>query len=222
MPNWPLRMALVVLAAQARLLARGRMAWLGLVLTISSATGFAADLLEEIAAGLDPAPVIVSEFTQIRKIAALKQPVVSHGRVVFARGRGVIWQIERPYRYTYVLGSRKIAEIKANGERLEREPREVPGMAQASRVFEALLRADLSFLREQFHSELKGSRQAWVAELLPREAAAAGVVGRLVLKGGRQVNEIEFVETNGDSTVIRLRHSSSTQQLGAADAALFP
>lgn len=189
---------------------------------IASAPARAADLLEEIAAGLDPASVIVAEFTQTRRIAALKKPVVSQGRVVFARGKGVIWQIERPYRYAYVLSPRKITEVRANGEKLEREAREVPGMAQASRVFEALLRADLDFLRQEFRIEAEGSPGAWAARLAPRDPAAAGVLGRLAMKGGRQVSEIEFVESNGDSTLLRLRHTFSGQQLGAADAALLP
>jgi len=192
------------------------------IVAFAGAPAHAADLLDEIAAGLDPAPVIVAQFTQTRRIAALRKPVVSQGRVVFARGRGVIWQIERPYRYAYVLSPRQITEVKASGERVARESGEVPGMAQASRVFEALLRADLDFLRQQFRVEAKGSADAWTAELAPRDAGVAGAVGRLAMKGARHVSEIEFVESNGDATRISLRHEFSGERLGAADAALLP
>lgn len=178
-------------------------------------------LLEDIAAGLDPAAVIVSEFTQTRHIAALKQPVVSSGRVIFARGKGVVWQIERPYRYAYVLGSQATTEINAAGDRINRKSGGAPSLAPVSRVFEALLRADLVQLREHFHIELSGTPRDWRAELAPREAALAGFMQRLVIKGGRQLAEIEFGESNGDTTRIRLRHRESGASLAPADAALF-
>jgi hypothetical protein len=178
-------------------------------------------LFEDIAAGLDPAAVIVSEFTQTRRIAALKQPVVSSGRVIFARGMGVVWQIERPYRYAYVLGAQGTTEVNAAGERLRRKASDAPALVSVGRVFEALLRADLVQLREHFHIELSGSPRDWRAELVPRESAMAGFMQRLVIKGGRQLAEIELGESNGDSTRIRLRHRESGASLAPADAALF-
>lgn len=178
-------------------------------------------LLEAIAGGLDASPVILCEFTQTRRIASLKRPVVASGRLVFARGKGVWWQIERPYRFAYLLASDRVTEVSASGERVSRHVREVPGMAQAGRVFDALLRADLATLRTLFVVVPQGSAARWQAELKPRNPQVAAFVTRLAMKGGRFVEEIELEEANGDRTEIRLRNAHGASELAPADAAEF-
>ncbi|KAB2838122.1 MAG: outer membrane lipoprotein carrier protein LolA, partial [Burkholderiales bacterium] len=87
------------------------------VLGVLAQSALAGDerLLETIAAQLDTAPVVVAEFTQTRRISGLNQPVVSSGQVVFARGRGLVWQIERPIRHAYVFSAQGLTEVDAKG-----------------------------------------------------------------------------------------------------------
>lgn len=212
------------IAASAAVLFRGIargliLAWLG-----SASAGALANedgLLEKIAAALEPAPVIVTEFTQTRRIAGLKQPVVSNGRVVFARGKGLVWQIERPYRYAYVFGANARVEIDAKGERRQRQSGETGGASQGAQVFDALLRGDLAALRGFFDVQVQGSPEAWTAQLRPRRGEVAGVLRQLSLKGGREVKEIALAETSGDFTLITLRLASRGDALSPADAQLF-
>ncbi len=190
-------------------------------LSLWAGTALAVDLLEEIAANLDAAPAIVAEFTQTRRIAALTRPVVAHGRVVFLRGQGVAWQIERPFRHAYVFAQGQVTEINASGERIARDTRAAPGSAQAGQVFAALLRGDLRYLHEHFDISTAGQRDAWRAELKPREAAWSQVMPKMGLEGGNQVTRIELAEASGDTTVIRLRQIYAGDRLDAAHTGYF-
>lgn len=178
-------------------------------------------LLETIAAQLDTAPVIVAEFTQTRRISGLKQPVVSSGRVVFARGQGLVWQIERPFRHAYVFSAQGLTEIDAKGERRPRASGQAGDVAQGARVFDALLRGDLTALREHFEVEVQGAREAWTAQLRPRRAEVASALRSLTLKGGREVQEIALTEASGDLSHIALRVARRGDALAPAEARLF-
>lgn len=69
------------------------------------------DTLSRIGAQMEQYPVVRAEFIQNKQMPALKRPLVTSGRLVFSRRHGVLWQIEQPYRMSYVLGEERIVEI---------------------------------------------------------------------------------------------------------------
>jgi hypothetical protein len=131
------------------------------------------DLLERIGAQIGQHAVVRAEFTQTRQMAAMKRPLATSGRLVYARQQGVLWQIEQPYRIGYVLGEERIAEIAADGTRRERRVRDVPGLAQVSRVLRALFGAEAAVLREHFEVTQRGDVTKWELELKPRQPQLA-------------------------------------------------
>lgn len=183
--------------------------------------GARADLLEDLSAHVEQYPVVRAEFTQTKQMAAMKRPLVTRGRLTFSRSHGVLWQIEQPYRMTYVLGETRIVEIGSDGARKVRETRDVPGLAQVGRVFHAMLGANPATLREHF--DVTGQRDAsrWSLELKPRQAQLAQFLSGLQLSGGSFVEEIRIGEAGGDSTQIRLADSQGADALNEAEAQLF-
>jgi len=190
-----------------------------------------ADTLARIGAQIEQHAVVRAEFTQSKQMAALKRPLVTTGRLVFSRRHGVLWQIEQPYRITYVLGEERIVEIAADGTRRERGLRDVPGMAQVGRVFRALLGANTAALGETFTVVVRGDSGKWEIDLKPRQAQLAQFLSGLYLSGGRFVESIRIDENGGageagqqgskDSTQIRLRNAQSAEAPNADELQLF-
>ncbi|MEI7614125.1 MAG: outer membrane lipoprotein carrier protein LolA, partial [Betaproteobacteria bacterium] len=88
------------------------------------------ELLSRISAQVEQYPVVRADFVQTKKMAALKRPLITSGRLVYSRQHGVLWQIEQPFRMNYILGEERIVEVGSDGSRRERGVREVPGLAQ--------------------------------------------------------------------------------------------
>src|SRR6185369_15238228 len=107
-----------------------------------------------------------------------------------SRRHGVLWQIEQPFRMSYVLGEERIVEIGADGVRRERGLRDVPGLAQVGRVFRALLGANTAALRDYFDATVQGDPAKWEIELKPRQPQLAQFLTGLQLSGGRFVDKI--------------------------------
>ena len=181
----------------------------------------AADMLDQIGSQIEQYQVVRAEFVQTKQMAALKRPLVTSGRLTFARGEGVLWQIEKPYRMSYVLGETRIVEIGSDGVRRVRETRDVPGLAQVGRVFRAMLGANSAALREYFDASVQGGPAKWAIELTPRQPQLAQYLNGMRLSGSRFVEEIRIREAGGDSTQISFRNSQGAAALSEAESALF-
>ena len=181
----------------------------------------AASTLQQISAQIEQHAVVRATFVQSKQMAALKRPLVTRGRLTFSRSQGVLWQIEQPYRMSYVLGEARIVEIGSDGVRRIRETRDVPGLAQVGRVFRAVLGANSDALSEYFDVTVQGDPGKWTIILKPRQPQLAQYLGGLQLSGGRLVEEIRISETGGDSTQIRFSDSQGAAALDAAELSLF-
>lgn len=179
------------------------------------------DALARIGAQIEQHAVVRAEFTQSKQMAAMKRPLVTSGHLVYSRRHGVLWQIEQPFRMSYVLGEDKIVEIGADGVRRERGLRDVPGLAQVGRVFRAMLGANTSALREYFDATVQGDPAKWEIELKPRQPQLAQFLTGLQLSGGRFVDGIRIAEAGGDTTQIHFRNSQGASVPSNAELQLF-
>lgn len=195
--------------------------FLGAATVVCALPAQAANTLNQIGAQIEQYPVIRADFVQTKQMAALKKPLVTSGHLVFSRQHGVLWQIEKPYRMSYLLGETRIVEIASDGSRRVRETRDVPGLAQVARVFRAMLGANSDALHEYFDATLQGDPTRWAVELKPRQSKLAQYLTAMHLSGSRFVEEIRISEAGGDSTQIRFANSHGAESLSEADSALF-
>lgn len=179
------------------------------------------EALERISAQLEQAAVIRATFTQTRQMAALKRPLVTTGRMAISRQHGVLWEIQKPYRMTYVLAEHQIVEIGPDGVRKERNVRDLPGLAQTSRMFRALLGANTAALIDVFQVNAQSQANAWQIDLTPRNAQMAQALRGLTVMGGRFVDSIRIDEAGGDSTLIRIHAAKSDTALSDDELRLF-
>lgn len=179
------------------------------------------DTLRRIGEQIDRAPVVRAEFEQTKQMAALKRPLVMNGRLVYAQGEGVIWQIEKPYRMTYVLGDDRVVEISADGTRREKNAKDIPGLAQIGRVFRAMIEADTARLGEYFEIVARADGGRWEIALTPRQQNVGRFFSEMRLTGARYVERIAIAEAGGDSTTIRFVRTQGGNALDAAERQAF-
>lgn len=179
------------------------------------------DMLARIGTQIEQYPIVRAEFTQIKQMAAMKRPLITSGRLVYSRRYGVLWQIEQPYRISYMLGEEKIVEIGTDGVRKERGLREVPGLAQVGRIFRAMLGANAVALRESFNVAVQGDADKWEIELKPRQSQLAQFLTGLQLSGGHFVETIRIGEAGGDTAQIRFHNTRGASALSEPELSLF-
>lgn len=158
--------------------------------------------------------VVQGGFVQEKHLRALPQPLVSRGRFVLARDFGLLWLLETPLRQDYRITRAGISrrETQAGGSVWKLLPDKSAG-AEQNRLFLAVLQGDSSGLQRDFDLQLKGEADAWRLELVPRSLLLQQIFKRITIEGGQLVHRIQLLETQGDSTVLKMIDSSAAASL---------
>jgi len=187
-----------------------------------SASANNTGLVSQIAAHLAQAKGVRARFTQTQTLSAMKQPLVSTGSLVFFRERGVIWQIDTPYKATYVITDTGVSEVNANGQRTNtNNGNGVRGVAQVSRMMRAMLGGDLSALYAQFDVHADGTPAQWRMQLTPNQPQLAQSIKGLEMSGGDYLQALRITLANGDVTRIDFANSAAVSELAPAERTLF-
>ncbi|PRY03750.1 outer membrane lipoprotein-sorting protein [Paraburkholderia sp. BL6669N2] len=191
------------------------------VSTKEAASGNPA-LVSQIAAHLAQAKGVRAQFTQTQTLAAMKQPLVSTGSLLFFRERGVIWQIDTPYKATYVITDAGVTEVNANGQRVTAHSAQgTRGVAQVSKMMRAMLGGDLSALYSQFDVQAEGSAAQWRMQLTPNQPQIAQSIKGLEMNGGDYLQRLRITLANGDITQLDFTKSAAVTELTAAERGLL-
>ncbi|MEO6675935.1 MAG: outer membrane lipoprotein carrier protein LolA [Pseudomonas sp.] len=170
--------------------------------------------LQQLSAQLAKPDVIHGHFIQEKHLRALPQPLVSKGTFVLAKNHGLLWLLKTPLQQDYRINDKGIARRDANGWQL------LPGKsagAEQNRLFLAVLQGDSSGLQRDFELALSGDAQKWKLTLTPRSMLLKQVFNQINIDGGELVNSIELLETQGDSTLMRMQDSTNAQPLSDAE-----
>lgn len=170
--------------------------------------------LQQLSDQLARPDVIHGNFVQEKHLRALPQPLTSKGTFVLAKNHGLLWLLKTPLQQDYRINAKGIARRDASGWQL------LPGKsagAEQNRLFLAVLQGDSSGLQRDFELALSGDAQKWKLTLTPRSMLLKQVFNQINIDGGELVNSIELLETQGDSTVMRMQDSTSTQPLSDAE-----
>ncbi|NNJ18696.1 outer membrane lipoprotein carrier protein LolA [Pseudomonas putida CSV86] len=177
---------------------------LGLMLCCGLAHAFG---LEDLRKQLSEPEVIKGPFIQEKHLRALPQPLVSTGQFVLARDHGLLWLLQSPLKQDYRLNASGIARRDAAGWQVI--PTRTAGTEQ-NKLFFAVLQGDSSGLERDFELALQGDARAWQLRLTPRSLVLKQIFTGIEIHGGQFVDRIELLETQGDSTVLRMPSSTST------------
>ena len=170
--------------------------------------------LQQLSDQLAKPAVIHGNFLQEKHLRALPQPLVSKGTFVLAKDHGLLWLLKTPLQQDYRITGQGIARRDANG--WQPLPNKSAGDEQ-NRLFLAVLQGDSSGLQRDFELQLQGQAQQWKLTLIPRSLLLKQVFTRINIDGGELVHTIELLETQGDSTVLRMQNSTASQPLSDAE-----
>ncbi|MEX3895292.1 outer membrane lipoprotein carrier protein LolA [Paraburkholderia sp. BR10954] len=189
--------------------------------TVNTAPANAA-LVSQIAAHLAQPKGVRSQFTQTQTLAAMKQPLVSNGTLLFFRERGVIWQIDTPYKATYVITDAGVAQVDASGRRVSTHGAQgTRGVAQVSKMMRAMLGGDLSALYSQFDVSAEGSAAQWRMRLTPNQPQLAQSIKGLDMSGGAYLESLRITLANGDVTKLEFANSTAVAEPTPDERSLF-
>ncbi|NPT55759.1 LolA family protein [Paraburkholderia elongata] len=179
-------------------------------------------LVSQIASHLAQAKGVRAQFTQTQTLAAMKQPLVSTGSLLFFRDRGVIWQIDTPYKATYVITDAGVAEVNASGQRVTAHSAQgTRGVAQVSKMMRAMLGGDLSALYSQFDVQAEGSAAQWRMQLTPNQPQIAQSIKGLQMNGGDYLQSLRITLANGDITKLDFAKSAAVTEPTPAERSLL-
>ncbi|WP_339465383.1 MULTISPECIES: outer membrane lipoprotein carrier protein LolA [unclassified Pseudomonas] len=170
--------------------------------------------LQQLSEQLAKPDVIHGQFIQEKHLRALPQPLVSKGRFVLAKNLGLLWRLKTPLQQDYRISAKGIARRDASG--WQWLPNKSAG-AEQNRLFLAVLQGDSSGLQRDFELALSGDAQKWTLTLTPRSLLLKQVFNQININGGALVQTIELLETQGDSTVLRMQDSTADQPLSDAE-----
>jgi hypothetical protein len=165
--------------------------------------------------------VIHGAFVQEKHLRALPQPLTSTGNFVLAKDSGLLWLLDTPlkqdYRITAAGIARRDSDARGGWQML---PGKSAG-AEQNRLFLAVLKGDSSGLQQDFDVQLSGDPQAWQLTLVPRSMLLKQVFKQININGGSLVQRIELLETQGDTTLLKMIDSSSAKPLSDSERADF-
>ena len=170
--------------------------------------------LQQLSEQLAKPAVIHGNFVQEKHLRALPQPLTSKGSFVLARDHGLLWLLKTPLQQDYRITAQGIA--RREGAAWQLLPGKSAG-AEQNRLFLAVLQGDSSGLQRDFELALNGDARHWSLTLTPRSLLLQQVFKQINIDGGALVQRIELLETQGDSTVLRMLDSTDSQPLSDAE-----
>jgi outer membrane lipoprotein-sorting protein len=172
--------------------------------------------LDQLSAQLAATPVVHGSFVQEKHLRGLPKPLLSEGRFVLERSRGLLWLMETPVKQAYRIVPDGIEQRTAEGWKAIRQQ---TGLAQQSRLFTAVLQGDRTALERDFTLTLGTPATGWQLNLEPKSALLKQIFTSIRITGAQFVERIEMSETQGDSTVVRMIGSNATQPVSDQEKA---
>ena len=179
-------------------------------------------LLAQVRQRVQDAPVVRGQFTQRKTVQGFKQPLQSSGDFVVARGKGIAWQVRKPFASTLIVKPDSLLSRGADGSvAMQMKAQDEPVLRTINAMLFAVMAADLAQLGQYF--EVTGQVQAssWALHLVPRDAMLAQWLQAVDLRGQQFVQEVQLQEARGDRSQILIQNPAAEQVLRAQDASLF-
>jgi hypothetical protein len=188
-----------------------------------AASASSADIATLVRQRLQISAVLKGEFDQSKILKGFRNPLVSHGEFLVARGQGVWWHTQQPFESTLVVTRSKLFTRAADGSANNlMDAQTEPGLKQVNELVFSLLAADLDVLADKFTVDARPvGASGWTLTLTPRDPNLAKFLVRATLSGDRFVQSVRIDEARGDTTQIRFSHQAPAAALSAADAARF-
>lgn len=185
-----------------------RMLFTLLLLTALNAQAITLEALQQRFASQ---PVVRADFSQLRTIKGMAQPLKSNGQLLIAQDKGLWWQQAKPFPLTLVLDEKRMVQV------MNDQPPEIvtadsnPQMFQFNHLLRALFQADRQVLEQNFALDFHDLGQdRWRLVLTPTTSPLDKLFNNITLQGGAYLDSIQLNDRQGDRTDITLSHQRLT------------
>ncbi|WP_299493296.1 outer membrane lipoprotein carrier protein LolA [uncultured Shewanella sp.] len=145
-------------------------------------------------------------FTQYRQLKVLKKPLVSQGRFLFDKDKGLIWQQLRPFKSSLILKDKQLIQVNSQGQIQVQEAGNTPAASALENIMPSLLNAlltgDIKQLKQDFAISFLQQQQQWQLGLIPNDPLVANVLPKMIIKGQNQISQLLLLSPNGDTSKI--------------------
>ncbi|KGT95555.1 membrane protein [Erwinia typographi] len=174
-------------------------------------TAAQAVTLEELQQRFASQPVVRAEFTQLREIKGMAQPLKSSGELLIAKDKGLWWHQARPFPLTLVLDDKRMVQVM-NGQPPQIITAESnPQMFQFNHLLRALFQADRRVLEQNFALDFQpADQQKWQLVLTPKTSPLDKLFNTITLQGAEYLEAIKLNDRQGDKTDIVLSNQRLT------------
>ncbi len=159
--------------------------------------------LDQLAADLARTPPGAMRFTELKYLAALKQPLKLDGRVSYTPPDTLEKVVTAPQPERFVLRGGALELQRGDGPLRKLDLAQYPMLQTFVGAFTATLAGDLSSLRRHYDLTLGGHRHAWTLNLVPKDKALAARVKVIRVAGAvDRIQQFEAVQANGDRSIM--------------------
>jgi hypothetical protein len=166
-------------------------------------------------------PGLSARFREERRLALLKEPLVSHGALHFAPPNLLVRHVEEPLESTVLLRGDALLISTPAGDRTFRVDTSTLVRAFVD-TFLLLLSGDAPALREIYRIHFEpvegGATGEWRIRLEPRRAPLSEVVAFFDLRGiDRRVMEMRLRELSGDETLTQFSDVNTDRRFSESE-----
>lgn len=165
--------------------------------------------LDELQKKLMSEQLLRGDFSQSKTLHIFDRPLVSKGTFLLSHQQGLVWKQQDPFTVLLVLANNRLSQQFADQVPEIIEAKDNPMVFYFSHLFLALFKGDLNALNEQFELTLNNSNEGWVLYLKPESTPLNKVFSIIEIHGVDQINELNLIELNGDTTTISFTHISN-------------
>jgi len=163
--------------------------------------------LEALFAEFAAMPGLEARFREEKRIALLREPLVSHGVLYFAPPDRLLRHVREPVESTLLLRGRELSIGSSRGIRTI-DLAANPVLRMFVDPFRLLLAGDIEALRKSYRVQLEASgnppARRWEIRLEPLHSPVQDAIAWIRLSGqGRELFELEVREVSGDVTITR-------------------
>lgn len=180
----------------------------GLLLISAAAQAVTLDDLQQRFASQ---PVVRADFSQLREIKGMAQPLKSSGELLIAQDKGLWWHQAKPFPLTLVLDDKRMVQVM-NGQAPQIITADSnPQMFQFNHLMRALFQADRQVLEQNFSLDFSDlGQQKWQLVLTPKTSPLDKLFNTITLQGAEYLDVIKLNDRQGDNTDITLTNQRLT------------
>lgn len=157
----------------------------------------------EVSQKLSSIKKLKSNFRQVKKIQALKRPLISTGELIFSKKAGITWHLKTPIESTLIIDQEKIILMDDEKKKTIIQAKDKPMLYNFTKIFLSIFTGNTEELSQNFYIYFTGTTQDWRIGLIPKNSQLKKVIKHIILKGNNGVvASLLLQESNTDTTDI--------------------